>query len=135
MDVDQPPATEPACRSWCYGQPGTARAQQLAALALGNPARHQAAEDTVKTLLTVPQQLAHTDSALCHGRAGLLTLSRAVAADSPAPARNSSPDRPPPPTVSAFRPLSARSRSKPQQGSPPTRFPHAGNSGLPSTTE
>ncbi|WP_345493146.1 lanthionine synthetase LanC family protein [Streptomyces flavovirens] len=85
MDVDQPPATEPACRSWCYGQPGTARAQQLAALALGNPARHQAAEDTVKTLLTVPQQLAHTDSALCHGWAGLLTLSRAVAADSPAP--------------------------------------------------
>ncbi|MFJ4973022.1 lanthionine synthetase C family protein [Streptomyces sp. NPDC088755] len=88
LDALQPPKAEPARQSWCYGQPGIARAQQLAALALGDPARRQAAEDTVETILTDPQQLARiTDSTLCHGWAGLLTLTRAVAADSPAPAR------------------------------------------------
>ncbi|MGW9410891.1 lanthionine synthetase C family protein [Streptomyces diastaticus] len=88
LDADQPPAAESARQSWCYGQPGIARAQQLAALALGDPARHQAAEDIVETILTDPQQLARiTDSTLCHGWAGLLTLTRAVAADSPSPAR------------------------------------------------
>ncbi|MDJ0466063.1 lanthionine synthetase C family protein [Streptomyces sp. H27-C3] len=88
LDVDQPPETEPARQSWCYGQPGIARAQQLAALALGDPARRQAAENAVETILTDPQQLARiTDSTLCHGWAGLLTLARTVAADSPAPAR------------------------------------------------
>ncbi|WP_434595911.1 lanthionine synthetase C family protein [Streptomyces sp. A5-4] len=88
LDIDQPPGTEPARQSWCYGQPGIARARQLAALALGDPARRQAAENTIETILTDPQQLARiTDSTLCHGWAGLLTLTRAVAADSPAPAR------------------------------------------------
>jgi hypothetical protein len=88
LDASQPSAAEPGRPSWCYGQPGIARAQQLAALALGDTARRQAAEDTVETLLTDPLQLARiTDSTLCHGWAGLLTLTRAVAADSPAPAR------------------------------------------------
>jgi hypothetical protein len=88
LDVDQPPEMESARQSWCYGQPGIARAQQLAALALGDPARRQAAENAVETILTDPQQLARiTDSTLCHGWAGLLTLARAVAADSPAPER------------------------------------------------
>ncbi|MEV0577203.1 lanthionine synthetase C family protein [Streptomyces sp. NPDC050392] len=88
LDVGQRPEAEPARQSWCYGQPGIARAQQLAALALGDPARRQAAEDSVETILTDPQQLARiTDSTLCHGWAGLLTLTRAVAADSPEPAR------------------------------------------------
>ncbi|CAM5639243.1 Lanthionine synthetase OS=Streptomyces microflavus OX=1919 GN=Smic_07050 PE=4 SV=1 [Streptomyces microflavus] len=84
-----PPAPpEPARQSWCYGQPGIARAQQLAALALGDPARRRTAEDTVETILTDPLRLARiTDATLCHGWAGLLTLTRAVAADSPAPAR------------------------------------------------
>ncbi|MDT0615219.1 lanthionine synthetase LanC family protein [Streptomyces lancefieldiae] len=85
---DQPPAAEPARQSWCYGRPGIARAQQLAALALGDTTRRQAAEDTVVTILTDPLHLARiTDSTLCHGWAGLLTLTRAVAADSPAPDR------------------------------------------------
>ncbi|MGW0937767.1 lanthionine synthetase C family protein [Streptomyces sp. NPDC002666] len=88
LDVDQPPVAEPARQTWCYGRPGIARAQQLAALALNDPARRQAAEDTVETILTDPQQLTRiTDSTLCHGWAGLLTLTRAVAADSPDPAR------------------------------------------------
>ncbi|WP_435600500.1 lanthionine synthetase C family protein [Streptomyces sp. C10-9-1] len=88
LDAQQPPAAEPARQSWCYGQPGIARAQQLAALALGDPARRRAAEDSVATILTDPLRLARiTDSTLCHGWAGLLMLTRAVAADSPAPAR------------------------------------------------
>lgn len=88
LDTKQPPQAEPARQSWCYGQPGIARAQQLAALALGDPARHRAAEDTVEAILTDPLRLARiTDSTLCHGWAGLLMLTRAVAADSPAPDR------------------------------------------------
>src|SRR5690606_20106649 len=88
LDADQPPAAKPARQSWCYGQPGIARAQQLAALALGDIARRRAAEDTVATILTDPLRLARiTDSPLCHGGAGLLMLTRAVAADSPAPDR------------------------------------------------
>ncbi|MFI0721897.1 lanthionine synthetase LanC family protein [Streptomyces sp. NPDC021224] len=88
LDADQPRAPEPARPSWCYGRPGIARAQQLAALALDDPARRQAAEDTVATILTDPAELARiTDSTLCHGWAGLLTLARSVAADSPAPQR------------------------------------------------
>ncbi|PTH90501.1 lanthionine synthetase [Streptomyces sp. A244] len=88
LDADQPPKAEPARPSWCYGQPGIARAQQLAALALGDPARRQAAEDTVEAILTDPVRLAQiTDSTLCHGYAGLLTLTRAVASDSTSPER------------------------------------------------
>ncbi|EPJ34320.1 putative Subtilin biosynthesis protein SpaC [Streptomyces afghaniensis 772] len=88
LDAEPPPAAEPARQSWCYGQPGIARAQQLAALALGDTARRRAAEDTVAVILTDPLRLARiTDSTLCHGWAGLLMLTRAVAADSPAPDR------------------------------------------------
>ncbi|NUV61352.1 lanthionine synthetase C family protein [Streptomyces sp. CAI-85] len=88
LDADQPPAAQPARQAWCYGRPGIARAQQLAALALRDSGRRQVAEDTVASILTDPHQLALiTDSTLCHGWAGLLTLTRAVAADSPTPAR------------------------------------------------
>ncbi|MFF3976614.1 lanthionine synthetase LanC family protein [Streptomyces sp. NPDC001828] len=88
LDAAQPPAAEPARQSWCYGQPGIARAQQLAALALGDSDRRRVAEDSVEALLTDPLRLARiSDSTLCHGWAGLLVLTRAVAADSVAPAR------------------------------------------------
>ncbi|WP_435244720.1 lanthionine synthetase LanC family protein [Streptomyces sioyaensis] len=88
LEAAELPEPEPARQSWCYGQPGIARAQQLAALALGDPARRQAAEDTVARTLTDRFHLARIhDSTLCHGWAGLLTLARAVAADSPAPER------------------------------------------------
>lgn len=88
MDADGPPASESARPSWCYGLPGIARAQQLAALALGDPVRRQAAEDTVVRMLSSPVHLARiTDATLCHGWAGLVTIARAVAADSPAPDR------------------------------------------------
>jgi hypothetical protein len=88
LDTEQPPAAEPARQSWCYGQPGIARARQLAALALGDPVRRRAAEDAVERILTDPLRLARiTDSTLCHGWAGLLMLTRAVATDSPVPVR------------------------------------------------
>ncbi|MEV6986495.1 lanthionine synthetase LanC family protein [Sphaerisporangium sp. NPDC051017] len=84
-----PAASSPARRpSWCYGDLGIARALHLAALATGNPARRQAAEDLALTALTDPARLALiTDASLCHGWAGLLTTTRAIAADSPDPGR------------------------------------------------
>ncbi|MFJ9907896.1 lanthionine synthetase C family protein [Streptomyces sp. NPDC101152] len=59
--------------SWCYGVGGTARAQQLAGLALRDPARVQAAESAVLATLRDPLQLDHLpEIGLCHGMAGLL---------------------------------------------------------------
>ncbi|MFD5553757.1 lanthionine synthetase LanC family protein [Streptomyces sp. NPDC127068] len=88
MDAGELPVPEPARPSWCYGPPGVARAQQLAALALGDSVRRQAAEDTLVRTLSSPVHLARiTDATLCHGWAGLVTLTRAVAADSPVPDR------------------------------------------------
>ncbi|RKN11057.1 lanthionine synthetase C family protein [Streptomyces radicis] len=79
---------EPARPSWCYGRIGIARAQQLAGIALNDPARRLAAEDTVASTLADPALLALvTDASLCHGWTGLLTVARAVAADSPTPDR------------------------------------------------
>ncbi|MFE7461745.1 lanthionine synthetase C family protein [Nocardiopsis terrae] len=74
--------------SWCYGQAGIARALQLAALALDDASLQEQAEDTLERTLTDPAALgAITDASLCHGWAGLVVLTRAVAADSPTPHR------------------------------------------------
>jgi hypothetical protein len=84
--VNEPPEQQLARQSWCYGQPGIARAQQLAALALGDSNRRQAAEATVLSTLTDPSHLGRIgDATLCHGWAGLVTIARAVAADSHTP--------------------------------------------------
>ncbi|WP_433542040.1 lanthionine synthetase C family protein (plasmid) [Streptosporangium sandarakinum] len=84
----EPPTRQVARPSWCYGEIGIARTQQLAALALGDPVRRLAAEDTVARVLADPVRLSRiTDASLCHGWAGLLTVTRAVAADSLDPAR------------------------------------------------
>ncbi|MFI0937404.1 lanthionine synthetase C family protein [Streptomyces sp. NPDC021020] len=88
LDAAEPPPAAPARPSWCYGLPGIARAQQLAGLALADPRRRLAAEDTFVRTLSAPPHLARvTDASLCHGWAGLVTLTRAVAADSPTPER------------------------------------------------
>lgn len=59
--------------SWCYGVGGTARAQQLAGLALRDPARVQAAENAILATLRDPLQLDNLpEIGLCHGMAGLL---------------------------------------------------------------
>jgi lantibiotic biosynthesis protein len=77
VDVGQRPRP-----SWCYGIAGTARAQQLAGLALRDLARRQAAEAAVLAVLRDPAELARLPEAgLCHGRAGLLQATWRMAAD------------------------------------------------------
>jgi hypothetical protein len=80
---------DPALRprpSWCYGTAGTARAQQLAGLALRDPDRQRAAEAAILTVLRDPAELSRlTEPGLCHGTAGLLQSAWRMAADSAAP--------------------------------------------------
>lgn len=88
MSANTPYMLEPARPSWCYGRPGIARAQQLAALALNDPARRRTAEDSIVRTLTDPAHLGQiSDATLCHGWAGLVTIARAVACDSNTPER------------------------------------------------
>ncbi|MFB6904016.1 lanthionine synthetase C family protein [Streptomyces bacillaris] len=68
--------------SWCYGTAGLARAQQLAALALGGASRQVEAEYALVAALTDPEQLkATTDNGLCHGFAGLAHAAARTADD------------------------------------------------------
>ncbi|MFJ6138624.1 lanthionine synthetase C family protein [Kitasatospora sp. NPDC092286] len=72
--------------SWCYGTPGLARAQQLAALALGDTARQRAAEHALASCLADPVQLNRlTDPTLCHGWAGVTATAWHAAADADTP--------------------------------------------------
>ncbi|MFJ9789329.1 lanthionine synthetase C family protein [Streptomyces globosus] len=72
--------------SWCYGTAGLARAQQLAAIALGDRRRQLAAEYSLLSALTDPQQLCETtDNGLCHGFAGLAHITARAASDALAP--------------------------------------------------
>jgi hypothetical protein len=75
------PTPGPHRPSWCYGTPGIARAQQLAATAVGDTVRTRTAEHALLGCLTDERQLAHlSDAGLCHGWAGLVhTARRAVA--------------------------------------------------------
>ncbi|HEY5836949.1 lanthionine synthetase C family protein [Streptomyces sp.] len=75
-------ASEPRRPSWCYGPAGLARAQQLAALALGDTDRQLEAERALVAALTDPAQLkATTDNGLCHGFAGLAHVAARTADD------------------------------------------------------
>ncbi|MDH6630054.1 hypothetical protein M2271_007904 [Streptomyces sp. LBL] len=68
--------------SWCYGTAGLARAQQLAALALGDTRRQVDAENALVAALSDPAQLkATTDNGLCHGVAGLTHIASRAADD------------------------------------------------------
>ncbi|MEU4385844.1 lanthionine synthetase C family protein [Promicromonospora sp. NPDC023805] len=72
----------PRAPSWCYGTPGVARAQQLAAIVTGDTRRKQAAEMALAACLTDRARLdALTGSGLCHGPAGTLQVVRRAAAD------------------------------------------------------
>jgi hypothetical protein len=77
--LDQPGPQRP---SWCYGTPGLARAQQVAAIALGDePAQHRA-ERVLADCIGDPTQLALlTDGSLCHGWAGVLQTTWRAAGD------------------------------------------------------
>ncbi|WP_328485953.1 lanthionine synthetase C family protein [Streptomyces zaomyceticus] len=82
LRTDRLAPSAPRRPSWCYGTAGLARAQQLAALALGEPQRQAAAENTLLDALTDPAQLRATaDTGLCHGFTGLAHLAARTAAD------------------------------------------------------
>ncbi|MEY9846331.1 hypothetical protein ABH940_003418 [Streptacidiphilus sp. BW17] len=84
--TDALPRTLPTRPSWCYGLPGQVRAQQLAAMALGDTTRKQAVEAALLTGLSNPSQLAQLrESGLCHGLAGVLLTVHRVAADAAQP--------------------------------------------------
>ncbi|MFV2178731.1 lanthionine synthetase C family protein [Actinomadura sp. LOL_016] len=83
---DQPLPAKPSRPSWCYGTAGGARAQQLAALAIGDDARQEMAERALAGALTDPEQRAAiTDSSLCHGHSGLLQITTRCATDARIP--------------------------------------------------
>ncbi|WP_129838034.1 lanthionine synthetase C family protein [Streptomyces sp. RFCAC02] len=82
LATGRPGQQGPLRPSWCYGTPGLARAQQLAALATGDTARQQAAEVALVRCVNDPVQLSRlTDPALCHGLAGLVATTWHAAAD------------------------------------------------------
>jgi hypothetical protein len=82
LRTGRPSQRGPARPSWCYGTPGLARAQQLAALARGDQARQAAAEQALAACLADPAQLARViDPTLCHGWAGLTATVWYAAAD------------------------------------------------------
>lgn len=76
----------PGRPSWCYGTPGLVRAQQLAALTLGDPQRQRRVEQVLTGCVNDERQLAQLgDGSLCHGWAGLLQTTWRVAADADDP--------------------------------------------------
>ncbi|SFD64953.1 lanthionine synthetase C family protein [Streptomyces aidingensis] len=90
LDQAQRHHVDPALRprpSWCYGIAGTARAQQLAGMALDDPGRRKTAEQAMLTTLQDPDQLEMlTETGLCHGTAGLLQAAWRMATDARDPA-------------------------------------------------
>ncbi|MGH3999441.1 MAG: lanthionine synthetase C family protein [Pseudonocardiaceae bacterium] len=73
---------------WCYGTPGIARAEQIAALTIGDADRAERAERTHLACLTAARRHPQpNDPSLCHGVAGLLQTTRRIAADSSCPER------------------------------------------------
>lgn len=81
-----PTPIHPAAPSWCYGTPGLARAQQLAAIALADTDRRRMAERALLDCLTDPHQLDRfTNRGLCHGVGGLLRTVQRVAEDAETP--------------------------------------------------
>jgi hypothetical protein len=72
--------------SWCYGTPGLARAQQLAAIATDDRSRKQMAEQALITCLAdQPQVDRIIDTSLCHGWAGLFQITWQTASDADNP--------------------------------------------------
>ncbi|MBB6421961.1 lanthionine synthetase C family protein [Streptomyces sp. AK010] len=77
---------QPIAPSWCYGTPGLARAQQLAAMALADAERKRMAERALLHCLADPPQLDQLITrGLCHGVGGLLRTVQRVAEDAETP--------------------------------------------------
>lgn len=82
---DAVPAFPPA-PSWCYGTPGIARAQQLAAIVTEDGDRRQMAERALLDCMADPNQLDQVaDRGLCHGFAGIVRAAQRVAEDAANP--------------------------------------------------
>ncbi|MEY9934128.1 hypothetical protein ABH926_008792 [Catenulispora sp. GP43] len=79
----------PSRPSWCYGALGIVRARQLAAIALGDNGRRKAAEVSAVVTLSDHSMINRLtiDAGLCHGWAGQLAVTRAIAVDSAEPDR------------------------------------------------
>ncbi|WP_329260799.1 lanthionine synthetase C family protein [Actinoallomurus sp. NBC_01490] len=78
----EPSQRSPLRPSWCYGTPGIARAQQLAARALGDTTRQHNAETAFTGCVNDPAQTARLiDRSLCHGTAGVLAVGHRITAD------------------------------------------------------
>lgn len=72
--------------AWCYGTPGVARALYLAAKALSQPELENVSLRACEGALTKPDAVHGLDSpALCHGLAGLLSITRRMAQDTGRP--------------------------------------------------
>jgi hypothetical protein len=81
----EPPG--PARASWCYGTPGISRAIQQAAIALGDTARQQQAEQALACCLSDAAQIELiAGSGLCHGIAGVYQTAWRAARDALTPA-------------------------------------------------
>lgn len=78
----RPRQRAPGRPSWCYGTPGLARAQQLAAIVTGELSRRRMAERALAGCLSDPVQLGRiTDPGLCHGWPGLYQTAYRAAGD------------------------------------------------------
>ncbi len=71
LRAGRPDCDGPGRPSWCYGVPGIARAQQLAAIATSQPTRQAAAEAALASCMTSPRLDRLTDPGICHGLADL----------------------------------------------------------------
>lgn len=82
LQTGRPSQPGPGRPSWCYGTPGLARAQQLAAVARGDNVRQASAEHALAACLADRGQLCRlVDLSLCHGWAGLAATVWYAAAD------------------------------------------------------
>jgi lantibiotic biosynthesis protein len=80
--VGAPAPVTPDRPSWCYGSPGIARAIQLAGIALDRPAWRRTAVSALRAALARSWDTwGMIDAGLCHGWAGMLHMTRLVAAD------------------------------------------------------
>jgi hypothetical protein len=86
LRTGRPRQRGPLRPSWCYGTPGIARAQQLAAIVTHDVVRQAAAESALARCLSDSAQLGRvTDSGLCHGWAGVHQTAWRAAQDARTP--------------------------------------------------
>jgi hypothetical protein len=85
LSTGRPAQAGPGRVSWCYGTVGIGRALQLAALAIGDTRRQDAAEDALAASLTDAQLDRITEPGLCHGIAGIYQTTYRAARDARTP--------------------------------------------------